>query len=116
MPNNRTSLFGGSGGGQGGPSGFSQYDEERENDRAIDEIANRAAALKRITIDIQEEAEQQQNLLDNMGSYMDKSKGLVGNVSRYFNKVLKENKNRRFMYYILGLVVLFLMLYRWMFH
>jgi hypothetical protein len=119
MPNNRTSLFGHGGGGSGsggaGPSGFSQYDEERENDRAIDEIANRAAALKRITIDIQEEAEQQQGLLDGMGTYMDKSKGLVGNVSRYFNKVLKENKHRRFMYYILGCVVLLLMLYRWIF-
>ena len=65
MPNNRTSLFGGSANGAsssggGGGGGYSQYDEERENDRAVDEIANRAAALKRITVDIQEEAEQQQ--------------------------------------------------------
>ena len=70
MVNNRTSLFGGgastSGGSGGGVAGggsgsYNQYDEERENDRAIDQIANRAAALKRITIDIQEEAEQQEN-------------------------------------------------------
>ena len=53
-------------------------------------------------------------LLDNMGNYMDKSKNLVGNVSRYFNKVLKENKHRRYAYYVMGLVVLFLLLYRWM--
>lgn len=117
MPTNRTSLFGSGGSGSGaGPSGFNQYDEERENDRAIDEIANRAAALKRITIDIQEEAEQQQSLLDGMGGYMDKSRGMVGNVSRYFNKILKENKHRRYMYYVLGLVVFFLILYKWMFH
>ena len=125
MANNRTSLFGGgastsggSGGGVGGGGGsgsYNQYDEERENDRAIDQIANRAAALKRITIDIQEEAEQQQSLLDGMGQYMDKSRGLVGNVSRYFDKVLKENRHRRYAYYVLGLVVLFLILYRWMF-
>ncbi len=60
MSNSRPSLFGSTGGGGAGPSSFNQYDEERENDRAIDDIANRAAALKRITIDIQEEAEQQQ--------------------------------------------------------
>ena len=65
MPSGRTSLFGGPsssgvGGGAGPSGGFSHYDEERENDRAVDEIANRAAALKRITIDIQEEADQQQ--------------------------------------------------------
>jgi len=183
MPRERSSLFGGGGSsssGGAGPSGsFNQYDEERENDRAVDEIASRASALKRITIDIQEEAEQQQGecvrlcrprsevtrrrptkknsvvgrradlnprkkgkrqrrdpglasarskltfvstspfpplsaLLDNMGNYMDKSKNLVGNVSRYFNKVLKENKHRRYAYYVMGLVVLFLLLYRWM--
>ncbi|QDZ23837.1 t-SNARE coiled-coil homology domain-containing protein [Chloropicon primus] len=118
MPRERSSLFGGGGSsssGGAGPSGsFNQYDEERENDRAVDEIASRASALKRITIDIQEEAEQQQALLDNMGNYMDKSKNLVGNVSRYFNKVLKENKHRRYAYYVMGLVVLFLLLYRWM--
>eukprot|EP00212_Chloropicon_laureae_P005873 CAMPEP_0197497402 /NCGR_PEP_ID=MMETSP1311-20131121/50914_1 /TAXON_ID=464262 /ORGANISM="Genus nov. species nov., Strain RCC856" /LENGTH=118 /DNA_ID=CAMNT_0043043063 /DNA_START=150 /DNA_END=506 /DNA_ORIENTATION=- len=117
MSTSRPSLFGStsSGGGGAGPSSFNQYDEERENDRAIDDIANRAAALKRITIDIQEEAEQQQALLDGMGGYMDKTKGLVGNVSRYFDKVLKEHKHRRFAYYILGCVVLLLILYRWMF-
>ena len=63
MPNERRSLFGGTssgGAGTSGGGGFNQYEEERENDRAVDEIANRAAALKRITIDIQEEAEQQQ--------------------------------------------------------
>ena len=63
MPNERRNLFGGTssgGAGTSGGGGFNQYDEERENDRAVDEIANRAAALKRITIDIQEEAEQQQ--------------------------------------------------------
>ena len=50
-----------------------------------------------------------------MGGYMDKSRDLVGNVSRYFNKVLKENRHRRYVYYVLGRVVLFLILYRWMF-
>ncbi|WZN65196.1 Bet1-like SNARE protein [Chloropicon roscoffensis] len=118
MPNERRSLFGGTssgGAGTSGGGGFNQYEEERENDRAVDEIANRAAALKRITIDIQEEAEQQQALLDNMGNYMDKSRGMVGKVSSYFNKVLKENRHRRYMYYVVGLVIFFLVLYRWMF-
>ena len=50
-----------------------------------------------------------------MGGYMDKSRDLVGNVSRYFNKVLKENRHRRYVYYVFGLVVLFLILYLWMF-
>ena len=47
---------------------------------------------------------------------MDKSRNLVGNVSRYFDKVIKENKHRRYVYYVLGLLVLFIVLYRWMFH
>jgi len=60
-------------------------------------------------------ATQRLALLDNMGNYMDKSRGMVGKVSSYFNKVLKENRHRRYMYYVVGLVIFFLVLYRWMF-
>ena len=60
-------------------------------------------------------ATQRLALLDNMGNYMDKSRGMVGKVSSYFNKVLKENRHRRYMFYVVGLVIFFLVLYRWMF-
>ena len=111
MSGGRSGLFSGGSDRGEASSSYSQFDEERENDRAIDSMAERAAALKRVTIDIQEEAVQQQRLLDGMDSAMDLSKSALGNVTGYFERVLKDGKSRRYLYMIFGLVVLFMIVW-----
>jgi hypothetical protein len=48
------------------PNDFDPETAERENDREIEKLAERASILKRITSDIHDEAERHNTFLDNM--------------------------------------------------
>eukprot|EP00216_Chloropicon_sp_CCMP2111_P002510 CAMPEP_0198235612 /NCGR_PEP_ID=MMETSP1446-20131203/1497_1 /TAXON_ID=1461542 ORGANISM="Unidentified sp, Strain CCMP2111" /NCGR_SAMPLE_ID=MMETSP1446 /ASSEMBLY_ACC=CAM_ASM_001112 /LENGTH=128 /DNA_ID=CAMNT_0043916883 /DNA_START=334 /DNA_END=720 /DNA_ORIENTATION=+ len=112
LPTSRPGLFSTNTDDNTASSSYGGYDEERENDRTIDNMAERASALKRITIDIQDEAQQQQRLLDGIDSAMDKSKLAVGNVSQYMGRVFKNGNTRKFFFMIVGVVILLLILYK----
>lgn len=55
---------------------------ENQNDQMLDGLRDKISTLKRVTIDIGEEAKSQNRLLNDMGNDMDANQGLLGATMR----------------------------------
>ncbi|XVF28653.1 hypothetical protein REPUB_Repub15cG0048600 [Reevesia pubescens] len=64
-------------GGLRASSSFSHEIKEHDNDKAIDNLQDRVAFLKRLTGDIHDEVESHNHLLDRMGNGMDATRGMI---------------------------------------
>jgi len=101
----RAALF-----GDEGPahkeSVFDPETAERDNDREIDKLAERASLLKRITMDIQGEADRQNTLLEKLQGGMDGARNLLSGTLERFTKVFETSKGAKTMLYLVGGMVL----------
>mmetsp|Transcript_6705 Transcript_6705/g.7693 ORF Transcript_6705/g.7693 Transcript_6705/m.7693 type:complete len:121 (+) Transcript_6705:261-623(+) len=107
----RASLFGNDSGNSREEEVFDPETAERDNDRNIDHMAERAAMLKQITMDIHKEAETHNQLLDGMGNAMEGARTLLEGTVGRFAKVF-ENKTQQSVFKVAGVfVVIMLILY-----
>ncbi|KAK9672832.1 hypothetical protein RND81_12G127700 [Saponaria officinalis] len=98
-------------GGLRASSSYSSDIGEQDNDKAIDTLKDRVFFLKQLSGDIHDEVLGHNRLLDQMGSGMDASRGILsGTVNRF--KMVFEKKSGRTMCKLVGfLVAFFLLLY-----
>ncbi|KAL9225202.1 hypothetical protein vseg_001151 [Gypsophila vaccaria] len=98
-------------GGLRASSSYSSDISEHDNDKAIDTLKDRVFFLKQLSGDIHGEVLGQNRLLDQMGSGMDASRGILSGTVDRFKKVF-EKKSGRTMCKLVGfLVAFFLLLY-----
>mmetsp|Transcript_18555 Transcript_18555/g.31190 ORF Transcript_18555/g.31190 Transcript_18555/m.31190 type:complete len:119 (+) Transcript_18555:204-560(+) len=107
----RGSLFGEESAIKTDPNDFDPETAERENDREIEKLAERASMLKRITSDIHDEAERHNTFLDNMQGTMDNAKNLLAGTMDRFTKVFDTKGGKNMLYLVSGFVVFMLFLY-----
>ncbi|XP_034033256.1 BET1-like protein [Thalassophryne amazonica] len=84
-----------------------------ENKRLAENLATKVSRLKSLAYDIDREAEDQNDYLDNMDSNFMSATGLLsGSVKRFSTMVRSGRDNRRLLCYMsLGLVLVFFLLY-----
>ncbi|XP_022739753.1 bet1-like SNARE 1-2 isoform X2 [Durio zibethinus] len=111
----KATLFGGfdklEEGGLRTSSSFSHEIREHDNDKAIDNLQDRVAFLKRLTGDIHDEVESHNCLLDRMGNGMDATRGIMSGTMDRFKKVFEKKSNRRMCTLVVGFVAFFLIIY-----
>ncbi|KJH49216.1 SNARE domain protein [Dictyocaulus viviparus] len=66
---------------------------ERHNDSLVDELSNKVAALKKVTISIGEDVREQNRLLSNMDDDFDSSKGLLMSTMKRLGIVSRAGVN-----------------------
>mmetsp|Transcript_8457 Transcript_8457/g.31249 ORF Transcript_8457/g.31249 Transcript_8457/m.31249 type:complete len:124 (+) Transcript_8457:241-612(+) len=109
---NRAPLFAGTSSKDADSGGgFDSMTLEQENDRGIEHMADRVQALKRVTLDINEEVDAHNKLLEKMGMDMDGAKGLVGGTMDKMKKMMETPSNRFILYVVGASTVLFLLVY-----
>ncbi|XP_047237772.1 BET1-like protein [Girardinichthys multiradiatus] len=86
---------------------------DAENKRLADNLASKVSRLKSLAYDIDREAEDQNDYLDNMDSNFLSTTGLLsGSVKRFSTMVRSGKDNRRLLCYVSGgLVLVFFLLY-----
>ncbi|KAF7666909.1 hypothetical protein LDENG_00088470 [Lucifuga dentata] len=95
--------------------GHSSVDDmlDVENKRLTENLASKVSRLKSLAYDIDREADDQNQYLDNMDSNFLSATGLLsGSVKRFSTMVQSGRDNRRILCYVsVGLVLLFFLLY-----
>ncbi|KAA8550778.1 hypothetical protein F0562_002462 [Nyssa sinensis] len=111
--NNRTALFDDIEKGGINPSySYSSHEiDEHDNDGAVDGLQDRVTLLKRLTGDIHEEVESQNNMLDRMGNDMDASRGVVSGTTDKLEMVFETKSSRRMFTLVASFVAILLVLY-----
>ncbi|XP_058502221.1 BET1-like protein isoform X2 [Solea solea] len=86
---------------------------DAENKRLAENLATKVSRLKSLAYDIDREADDQNDYLDNMDSNFLSATGLLsGSVKRFSTMVRSSRDNRRILCYVsMGLVVVFFVLY-----
>ncbi|KAF3706092.1 BET1-like protein [Channa argus] len=86
---------------------------DAENKRLAENLATKVTRLKSLAYDIDREAEDQNEYLDNMDSNFLSATGLLtGSVKRFSTMVRSGRDNRRILCYVsVGLVLVFFLLY-----
>uniref|UniRef100_A0A3Q2CSD1 BET1-like protein n=1 Tax=Cyprinodon variegatus TaxID=28743 RepID=A0A3Q2CSD1_CYPVA len=86
---------------------------DTENKRLAENLASKVSRLKSLAYDIDREAEDQNDYLDNMDSNFLSATGLLtGSVKRFSTMVRSGKDNRRLLCYVSGgLVLAFFLLY-----
>ncbi|XP_035520539.1 BET1-like protein isoform X1 [Morone saxatilis] len=86
---------------------------DAENKRLAENLATKVSRLKSLAYDIDREADDQNDYLDNMDSNFMSATGLLsGSVKRFSTMVRSGRDNRRILCYVsVGLVLLFFLLY-----
>ncbi|XP_051238553.1 BET1-like protein [Dicentrarchus labrax] len=86
---------------------------DAENKRLAENLATKVSRLKSLAYDIDREADDQNEYLDNMDSNFLSATGLLsGSVKRFSTMVRSGRDNRRILCYVsVGLVLLFFLLY-----
>ena len=74
---------------------------KRYNDHMMDDLKNKVGSLKRITIDIGEEARIQNKLLNDMGHDVDSSQGLLSSTLKKLGIVAGARSNKVLFYLVL---------------
>jgi len=85
---------------------------EQENDRGIEELSGRVAALRGITVGIHSEAEAHNRLLDGIDSSMDTGRGALAGTLGRFTKAMEDSKNRRLFWGVVGGAVALVLLFK----
>eukprot|EP00899_Mesostigma_viride_P009936 jgi/Mesvir1/18944/Mv18915-RA.1 len=84
---------------------------EQENDRNIDGLHERVELLKRVTLDMHEEAQAHNALLERMGQNIVGARGALGGLMDKLDKVFSTKSSRRVLTIVGVVVVLFLVVY-----
>uniref|UniRef100_A0A7N6FDJ7 BET1-like protein n=1 Tax=Anabas testudineus TaxID=64144 RepID=A0A7N6FDJ7_ANATE len=86
---------------------------DAENKRLAENLATKVSRLKSLAYDIDREADDQNEYLDNMDSNFLSATGLLtGSVKRFSTMVRSGRDNRRILCYVsVGLVLVFFLLY-----
>eukprot|EP00244_Chara_vulgaris_P011189 TRINITY_DN5442_c0_g1_i1.p1 TRINITY_DN5442_c0_g1~~TRINITY_DN5442_c0_g1_i1.p1 ORF type:complete len:144 (-),score=11.83 TRINITY_DN5442_c0_g1_i1:55-486(-) len=84
---------------------------EQYNENSLTELQDRVSALKRITVDINAEAEAHNKLLDRMGRDMERTKGILSGTMDRFTKVFKTKASQNTCAVTAACVVGFFILY-----
>ncbi|TNN00687.1 BET1-like protein isoform X1 [Takifugu rubripes] len=86
---------------------------DAENRRLADNLASKVSRLKSLAFEIDREADDQNDYLDNMDSNFLSATGLLtGSVKRFSTMVRSGRDNRRILCYVsVGLVLVFFLLY-----
>mmetsp|Transcript_15852 Transcript_15852/g.34370 ORF Transcript_15852/g.34370 Transcript_15852/m.34370 type:complete len:116 (-) Transcript_15852:177-524(-) len=107
----RGSLFGDDAAIKTDPNDFDPETAERDNEREIDKLAERASMLKRITMDIHDEAERHNSFLDQMQGTMENARNLLAGTMDKFAKVFETKAGKNMVYLISGIVVFVMFIY-----
>jgi blocked-early-in-transport protein 1 len=80
---------------------------EQTNDRLVaNELASKVSAIKNLTLSINEEMEDQNRLLDNMGESFDNTNSNFSSTAKYLDKVMKSANSRSCIYLSVGIIKL----------
>mmetsp|Transcript_10529 Transcript_10529/g.14340 ORF Transcript_10529/g.14340 Transcript_10529/m.14340 type:complete len:118 (+) Transcript_10529:152-505(+) len=90
---------------------FDPETAERDNERQIDYLAERASVLKQITMDIHGEAERQNTFLEQMQGTVENARNLLSGTMDRFGKVFETKGSKYMLYIVTGMVVVMLFLY-----
>ncbi|KAL8486590.1 hypothetical protein ACS0TY_022855 [Phlomoides rotata] len=100
-------------GGIRSSSSFSGGVDDQGNEKSMDSLHDRVSFLKRLTGDIHEEVESHNRMLDQMGSGMDASRGILSGTMDRFKMVFEKKSNRKICrlaaYFVLAFFVLYYM-------
>ncbi|GBG85077.1 hypothetical protein CBR_g39542 [Chara braunii] len=67
---------------------------EQYNEKSLDVLQERVSVLKKITVDINAEAEAHNKLLDRMGRDMERTRGILSGTMDRFTKVFKTKSSQ----------------------
>uniref|UniRef100_A0AC34Q644 t-SNARE coiled-coil homology domain-containing protein n=1 Tax=Panagrolaimus sp. JU765 TaxID=591449 RepID=A0AC34Q644_9BILA len=84
---------------------------EQQNDVMLDNLRDKIGNLKRVTIDIGEEARSQNRLLNDLGRDMDANQGLLGATMRKLGIVSRNKGGNVLCYLVLFSFFVFLCIY-----
>lgn len=84
---------------------------ERHNDQMLDDLRNKIGSLKRVTIDIRDEARIQNKLLSDMNVDMDSSRGLLVSTMKKLGIVAGARSNKVIFYLVLFSFFIFMCIY-----
>lgn len=84
---------------------------ERHNDKLVEQLSGKVAALKKITIAIGDDVRGQNRLLSGMETDFDASKGLLGSTMRKLNGVAKAGGKNLTCFLVLFSLFVFLIIY-----
>lgn len=85
---------------------------EQENDRIVaNELAGKISAIKNLTLSINDEMEDQNRLLDNMGNSFDGASTTFSSTAKYLDKVMKSANTRSCIYIAIGITVILLIVF-----
>ncbi|KAK3246974.1 hypothetical protein CYMTET_43517 [Cymbomonas tetramitiformis] len=90
---------------------FDPETAERDNERGLEHMAERAAMLKKITMDMNEEADSQLALLDRVSGALDGARSLLAGAAEKFNKVFETKHSRHMLSIVTGITIAGLVLY-----
>ncbi|XP_031097551.1 bet1-like SNARE 1-2 [Ipomoea triloba] len=82
-------------GGIRASNSYSRDMDERDNDKAMDNLQDRVTFLKKLTGDIHEEVESHNRMLDKMGNEMDSSRGVMSRTMDRFKMVFEKKSSRK---------------------
>ena len=88
---------------------------ERENDRDIDRVSERASALKNITVDIHDEVGAQRRMLDEQSDDFARARDALRESARAFAQVVEQARRQGYFWQVVCLVFVFVFFARWAF-
>ena len=88
---------------------------ERENDRDIDRVSERASALKNITIDIHDEVGAQRRMLDEQSDDFARARDALRESARAFAQVVEQARRQGYFWQVVCLVFVSVFFARWAF-
>lgn len=86
---------------------------ERDNDRNIDYMGDRVAALKKITVDIHDEVEGHHRLIDSTSDSMADAKAALRETAGALREVIENARRHRYFWQMIGFCLVSFFFLRW---
>jgi blocked-early-in-transport protein 1 len=83
-----------------------------QSDERVEELSNQVSAIKEISLQIHDEAQQSNQLLQGIGGQLESARTSVKQAIRRISEVTKSASSRHMIYLVLFLVAVLLVLYR----
>jgi len=85
---------------------------ERENDRSIEFMSERVSALKKVTVDINDEVGRQHLLLDDTADEFARARDALRDSARAFQRVIDNARRQGYFWQVVVFVVIFFFIAR----